>query len=101
MRRVDIKCKPSVSLYSPFQLILSEKESVMVSHDTEYCDEFLPLLHLPTKPPGDFFTLADVYHNGTSIRGEFVNLLVAVRDVGLVIWSKAVVPSLYLIWSDL
>lgn len=59
----------------------------MVPHEAEYCDEFLYLLHLPTKPPGDFFTLADVYHNGTSIRGEFVNLLVAVRDVGIIIWS--------------
>jgi hypothetical protein len=73
----------------------------MVPHDTEYCDEFVPLLHLPTKPRGHVFTLADVYHNGTSIRGEFVNLRVAVRDVGIVIWSKAVVPNLYLFWSDL
>jgi len=66
-------------------LTLSEKQTAMVLHETEYCDEFLPLLHLPTKPPGDFFTLADVYHNGNTIRGEFVNLLVSVRDVGIVI----------------
>jgi len=79
----NLKPKPDVSLSSPFQLTLSEKETLMVPHVVEYCDEFLSLLHLPTKPPGDFFTLADVYHNGTSIRGEFVNLLVAVRDVGI------------------
>lgn len=73
---------------SPFQLTLSEKQTSLVPHEAEYCDEFLYLLHLPTKPPGDYFTLADVYRNGTSIRGEFVNLLVAVRDVGIsVIWS--------------
>jgi hypothetical protein len=96
-----MKHKPSVSLYSPFQLTLSEKVSVMVLHDTEYCEEFFPFMHLPTKPPGDFFTIADVYHNGTSIRGEFVNLLVAVRDVGIVIWSKGVAPNLYLFWSHL
>jgi len=65
----------------------------MVLHETEYCDEFLPLLHLPTKPPGDFFTLADVYHNGTTIRGEFVNLLVSVRDVGIVICIKSIHSS--------
>jgi hypothetical protein len=97
----NMKHKPSVSLCSPFQLILSEKVSVMVPHETEYCDEFLPFLHLPTKPPGDFFTIADVYHNGTSIRGEFVNLLVAVRDVGIAIWCKSMVSSLYLFWSHL
>jgi len=65
----------------------------MVLHESEYCDEFLPLLHLPTKPPGDFFTLADVYHNGTTIRGEFVNLLVSVRDVGIVTCSKSIHSS--------
>jgi hypothetical protein len=80
-----LKNKPSVSLSSPFQLTLSEKQTFMVLHEAENCNEFLYLLHLPTKPPGDFFTLADVYHNGTSIRGEFVNLLVAVRDVGITI----------------
>lgn len=78
---------------SPFQLTLSEKQNVMVLHETEYCDEFLPLLHLPTKPPGDFFTLADVYHNGTTIRGEYVNLLVSVRDVGIVICFKSIHSS--------
>jgi hypothetical protein len=70
----------------------------MVLHETEFCDEFLPLLHLPTKPPGDFFTLADVYHNGTSIRGECVNLLVSVRDVGIVICLKSI--HSYVKWSD-
>ena len=74
-------------------MTLSEKQNAMVLHETEYCDEFLPLLHLPTKPPGDFFTLADVYHNGTSIRGEFVNLLVSVRDVGIVICLKNIHSS--------
>jgi hypothetical protein len=96
-----MKHKPSVSSYSPFQLILSEKVSIMVPHETEYSEEFLPFLHLPTKPPGDFVTIADVYHNGTSIRGEFVNLLVAVRDVGIVIWSRGVAPNLYLFQSHL
>jgi hypothetical protein len=68
----------------------------MVLHETEYCDEFLPLLHLPTKPPGDFFTLADVYHNGTSIRGEFVNLLVSVRDVSIIKWFRNIHNSVKL-----
>ncbi|XP_069701481.1 meiosis-specific with OB domain-containing protein [Periplaneta americana] len=54
----------------------------MVHHEADDIVAFISYLHFPTKPSGDFFTIADVYYNGTSIRGEFVNLLVAVRDVG-------------------
>ncbi|PSN32080.1 hypothetical protein C0J52_19238 [Blattella germanica] len=76
------KFTPSVT--SPFQLSLTENQSMMVIHEAEDFYDFFPLLRLPTKPPGDYFTLSDVNHNGSKLRGECVNLLVAVRDIGIV-----------------
>ena len=54
---------------------------MMVFHEEEDCQDFLSLLHIPSKPPGDYFTIADVFRNGNNLRGEHVNLLVAVQDV--------------------
>ncbi|KAJ9578527.1 hypothetical protein L9F63_005256 [Diploptera punctata] len=47
----------SPSVTSPFQLSLNEKQSMMVFHEADDCNEFFSLLHIPTKPTGDYFTL--------------------------------------------
>lgn len=72
--------RPSVT--SPFNLTLNEESSSMVIHEGENYHDFLPLVHYPTKPASSHLTLADIYVNGSTIKGEFVDLLVAIQFVG-------------------
>ncbi|XP_071450719.1 meiosis-specific with OB domain-containing protein [Hetaerina americana] len=78
--------QPSVT--SPFQLILSENQSTIQlqrpvdEFDAETYNNLIQLLHIPTKAPSCFLTIADVLASGTSMGTEFIDLLVAVARVG-------------------
>ncbi|XP_046994040.1 meiosis-specific with OB domain-containing protein [Schistocerca americana] len=76
----DEKFSPTVT--SPCQLTVSENQNSLKLYGGDDCSAFEPLLNLTTKPPTDFYTLADIHSNGSSMRGESVNLLAVVRDIG-------------------
>lgn len=67
--------------FSPLQLSLNEHFAEMSLHDLDDCSTFLSLLHLPTKPPGDYINLSDIHSNSSALCKQHVNLLVAVRSV--------------------
>lgn len=71
--------RPSVT--SPFNLTLNEENSSMMIHEGDNYHQFLPLLQYPTKPAASYLNLGDVVNNGGKIRGEHVDLLVAVQFV--------------------
>lgn len=60
---------------------MSEGQSLIRLYEGEDIYEFSHLLHLTTKPPTDFFSLADVHATNAITHDELVNLLVVVRDV--------------------
>ncbi|XP_046398310.1 meiosis-specific with OB domain-containing protein [Ischnura elegans] len=72
---------------SPFQLILSENQSTVQlqrpvdEFDADMYNNLIHLLHIPTKAPSSFITIADILASETSTRTEFVDLLVAVARV--------------------
>ncbi|KAL0272009.1 UNVERIFIED_CONTAM: hypothetical protein PYX00_005147 [Menopon gallinae] len=75
--------RPSLQL-SPFQLQLQENSCSIAMYDGEDANGIRRLMSIPTKPPGDFLRLSDVLSYGQALKGDFVNLLVAVRNVGYV-----------------
>ncbi|KAK6637970.1 hypothetical protein RUM44_008394 [Polyplax serrata] len=66
---------------SPFQLHLQENRSNMLLYAEDDAECFRELLTIPTKASGDFLRLADVFSYGQAMKGEYVNLLVAVKSV--------------------
>lgn len=73
------KYRPAVT--SPFNLTVSEKKSYIIIHAGENYGDYLKLLHYPTKSLAGCLTLADVQNNGSTFRGETVDLLVVVKCV--------------------
>lgn len=69
---------------SPFQLHLQENNSNMLLYAEDDVECFRELIHIPTKAPGDFLKLSDVISYGQAMKGTYVNLLVAVRNVSFV-----------------
>lgn len=67
--------------FSSFYASLSEKESEIVSYNGPDLEKYKSLLHLPSKPSGNFLTISDVQRNGNILRGQFINLLAAIQDV--------------------
>lgn len=67
--------------YSCMELVFNETSSQICIHDFDDSLDFIKLLHLPTKPPGNFLNLADIKTNGKLFNGQFVNILVAVQQV--------------------
>lgn len=53
----------------------------MLLYAEEDVETYRCLIRIPTKAPGDFLTLSDVYNYGEVMKGEYVNLLVALRNV--------------------
>ncbi|KAF3853348.1 hypothetical protein F7725_014036, partial [Dissostichus mawsoni] len=45
-------------------------------------ERLLPLIHLPVKDPGDFYSLGDIVANGQRLEGTVINILAAVRSIG-------------------
>lgn len=60
---------------------MNENKAEICLHDSDDCTDFFSLLRLPTKPPDDFLSLTDIHGNSSSLKGQYVNLLVAVRSV--------------------
>lgn len=75
-----LNSKHDVLSFSSFSITFSENQSDM-RLNTSNVDEFLPLLNIPTKPPGNFLTISDILANGQKLKGQFVNLLAAVHEV--------------------
>ncbi|XP_034562989.1 meiosis-specific with OB domain-containing protein isoform X2 [Notolabrus celidotus] len=62
---------------------------LVTNKDPEKGDRFcpttprlLPLIHLPVKDPGDFYSLGDIVANGQSLDGTVINILAAVKSIG-------------------
>lgn len=76
----DEKFRPATP--SQYQLSLSENKSTMKQYGGWSSERFTKLLHTPTKPANDFFTLSDIITNGSSLHEDHINILAAVRSVG-------------------
>ncbi|XP_014278474.1 meiosis-specific with OB domain-containing protein [Halyomorpha halys] len=77
--RTDIFQPPVTSC---MELVFNELQSEISPHDLEDCLDYIKILHLPTKPPGNFLNLADIKANGKLFNGQYVNILVAVQRIG-------------------
>ena len=72
-----------ITFYSHYQLRGSENKTTVKLYEGWNCDTYKRLLHVPTKPCNDFYTITDIMVNGENINGEFVNILVAVKHVSM------------------
>jgi len=68
---------------SHYRLLVTEAHSqVFPCADMDIIDRMLPLIHLPVKDSGDFYSLGDIVANGQKLDGTLINILAAVRLVG-------------------
>ncbi|XP_014242888.2 meiosis-specific with OB domain-containing protein [Cimex lectularius] len=79
----DINSQYHPTVTSCLELVMNEHHSEITLHDAEDCINYIKLLHMPTKPPGNFLSLSEVKSNGSLLNDQFVNLLVAVQKVGV------------------
>ncbi|CAN9508585.1 unnamed protein product [Ophioblennius macclurei] len=80
LEKGDKFCPPTPS---PFRLLVTELHSrVLACADVDTIDKLLPLIHLPVKDPGDFYSLGDIVANGQQLSGTTINILAAVKMVG-------------------
>ncbi|KAK5905674.1 hypothetical protein CgunFtcFv8_001607 [Champsocephalus gunnari] len=76
----DKFCPTTPSFY---RLMVTEVHSqVSLCADTGAIERLLPLIHLPVKDPGDFYSLGDIVANGQRLEGTVINILAAVRSIG-------------------
>ncbi|XP_029312372.1 meiosis-specific with OB domain-containing protein isoform X2 [Cottoperca gobio] len=76
----DKFCPTTPSLY---RLLVTEAHSqVCLCADTGAIDRLLPLIHLPVKDSGDFYSLGDIVANGQKLDGTVINILAAVKSIG-------------------
>ncbi|CAH0765916.1 unnamed protein product [Bemisia tabaci] len=66
---------------SSFTLSCDETQSKITRHETD-CARYFPLAHIPTKCPGDFYSLRDAYENSQMLKNRSLNFLVVVKSVG-------------------
>ncbi len=70
-------------LLSLYRLLVTEAHSqVLLCADIDTTDRLLPLIHLPVKDSGDFYSLGDIVANGQKLDGTVINVLAAVKSVG-------------------
>ena len=74
----DTKYNPQVT--SSLQLVFVDGKS-MITHHSEDSSSLLPLLRIPSKGTCTFLSVSDILTN-QSLRGLYVDILVAVRSVG-------------------
>ncbi|XP_029954341.1 meiosis-specific with OB domain-containing protein-like [Salarias fasciatus] len=80
LEKGDKFCPPTPS---PYRLLLTELHSrVLLCADVDTIDKLLPLIHLPVKDPGDFYSLGDIVANGQQLSGTVINILAAVKAIG-------------------
>lgn len=78
--KVSKACICCLSLY---RLLVTEAHSqVSLCADMYTIDRLLPLIHLPVKDSGDFYSLGDIVANGQRLDGTVINVLAAVKSVG-------------------
>ncbi|KAK2159659.1 hypothetical protein LSH36_148g00048 [Paralvinella palmiformis] len=68
---------------SPYCLNVSENKGTVKVVTDWYLPEMSNLLHIPTKPENDYYTIGDVMANGQNLSGEFINVLAVVKQVGV------------------
>jgi len=68
---------------SPYCLNVSENKGTVKVVTDWYLPEMSNLLHIPTKPENDYYTIGDVMANGQNLSGEFINVLAVVKQVVL------------------
>lgn len=66
-------------------LSLSENHCNITLYKGQDQGSYQELLHLPTKPNNDFYTLEDILVNGQNLDGDHINILAAVRNVGMIV----------------
>ena len=66
---------------SPYIMNVSEKKGTVKVVTDWFLTEMSSLLHIPTKPENDYYTIGDVMDNGQNLSGEFINVLAAVKQV--------------------
>lgn len=72
------------------ELVFNENHTEICLHDFEDSLDYIKILHLPTKPPGNFLNLSDIKTNGKLFNGQYVNILVAVQKVNIsLLYSSA------------
>lgn len=70
-----------ISLY---RLLITEGHSqVYTCTDTATVDRLVPLIYLPVKESSDYYSLGDILANGQSLDGTMINILAAVKSVGI------------------
>ena len=60
---------------------MSENRSVVSRYAGWNTHSYEALVHLPIRAGNDFYTIADVNNNASSVTGDYVNLLCVVRKV--------------------
>ncbi|XP_060884250.1 meiosis-specific with OB domain-containing protein [Labrus mixtus] len=76
----DKFCPTTPSLY---RLLVSEAHSqVRLCAEVDTIDGLLPLIHLPVKDSGDFYSLGDIVANGQKLDGMAINILAALKSIG-------------------
>uniref|UniRef100_A0A3Q3GPT9 Meiosis specific with OB-fold n=1 Tax=Labrus bergylta TaxID=56723 RepID=A0A3Q3GPT9_9LABR len=76
----DKFCPTTPSLY---RLLVSEAHSqVRLCAEVDTIDRLLPLIHLPVKDSGDFYSLGDIVANGQKLDGMAINILAALKSIG-------------------
>nr|XP_020471582.1 meiosis-specific with OB domain-containing protein [Monopterus albus] len=77
----DRFCPMTPSLY---RLLVTEAHSqVCLCADMDTIDRLLTLIHLPVKDSRDFYSLGDIVANGQKLDGTVINVLAAVRSIGV------------------
>ena len=67
---------------SQYYVNLSEAHSEVALYSGWDYTEYTSLAHVSLRPSNDYYTLGDILANGTSLEGNHINILAAVRDRG-------------------
>ena len=66
---------------SSCQLTVGENQGTIVPYSGLDIEDYTHLIHTPTRPSNDFYTLEDIIANGMSLQGEHINILAVVKRV--------------------
>jgi len=67
---------------SQFQLVLNEQHATLSPYFSGDYNEFSSIAYLPIKDNNDYYTLADILAQKTSLNGSLVNILAVVKHSG-------------------
>ncbi|KAK3768180.1 hypothetical protein RRG08_031719 [Elysia crispata] len=66
---------------SSCQLTVGENQGTIVPYSGLDIEDYTHLIHTPTRPSNDFYTLEDIIANGMSLQGEHINILAVVKRI--------------------